>query len=169
MRVSASQREADGMPPGRAGLAGHAHAPSAPEMPGARLRSESGECLLRMRWNPGGLFHMGAEGHYPEEAPVHRVAVDGFWMDAALVTNAEFRRTVEATGHVTLARVAPEPAHYPGAKPELRPGSLLFQHTRGSVPLGDIAACWAYVPAWGVRLRELADRSEARRIATGQT
>jgi len=24
---------------------------------------------------------MGSDGHYPEEAPVHRVAVDGYWMD----------------------------------------------------------------------------------------
>jgi sulfatase modifying factor 1 len=26
---------------------------------------------------PGGTFRMGSEKHYPEEAPVHRVTVDG--------------------------------------------------------------------------------------------
>ena len=36
-----------------------------------------------MLWIPGGTFAMGSNDHYPEEAPVHRVTVDGFWMDAA--------------------------------------------------------------------------------------
>ena len=26
---------------------------------------------------PGGTFRMGSDDHYPEEAPVHRVTVDG--------------------------------------------------------------------------------------------
>ena len=34
-----------------------------------------------MRWIPGGTFAMGSEDFYPEERPVHRVSVDGFWMD----------------------------------------------------------------------------------------
>ena len=34
-----------------------------------------------MAWIPGGTFLMGSDRHYPEEAPVHKVAVDGFWMD----------------------------------------------------------------------------------------
>jgi formylglycine-generating enzyme required for sulfatase activity len=34
------------------------------------------------------------------ERRVHRVAVDGFWMDVHPVTNAEFRRIVTATGHI---------------------------------------------------------------------
>jgi formylglycine-generating enzyme required for sulfatase activity len=32
-----------------------------------------------MVWIPGGGFLMGSEEFYPEERPVHRVAVDGFW------------------------------------------------------------------------------------------
>ena len=34
-----------------------------------------------MRWIPGGTFAMGSDDFYPEERPVHRVSVDGFWMD----------------------------------------------------------------------------------------
>ena len=34
---------------------------------------------------------------------MHRVAVDGFWIDEHPVTVAEFRRFVKATGYVTVA------------------------------------------------------------------
>src|SRR5689334_390178 len=63
-----------------------------------------------MVWIPGGTFRMGSDRHYPEEAPAHEVRVDGFWMDAHTVTNEEFRRFVDATGHVTLAERPPDPA-----------------------------------------------------------
>ena len=45
-----------------------------------------------MAWIPGGIFMMGSDHHYPEEAPAHEVAVDGFWIDRTPVTNREFRR-----------------------------------------------------------------------------
>ena len=45
-----------------------------------------------MVWIPGGTFRMGSDRHYPEEAPAHRVTVDGFWADASPVTNREFRK-----------------------------------------------------------------------------
>ena len=40
---------------------------------------------------PGGTFRMGSDDHYPEEAPVHRVTVDGFWIDRTPVTNRQFK------------------------------------------------------------------------------
>jgi formylglycine-generating enzyme len=80
-----------------------------------------------MAWIPGGTFRMGSDRHYPEEAPVHRVTVDGFWMDRTPVTNRQFRDFVRATGHVTLAERCPDPKDYPGALPHmLYAGSLVF-------------------------------------------
>jgi formylglycine-generating enzyme required for sulfatase activity len=100
-----------------------------------------------MVWIPGGTFRMGSEEFYPEERPVHTVSVDGFWMDEHLVTVAEFRRFVRATGHVTMAERPLDPADYPDADPSLLvPGSLVFRPTRGPVPLDDYRRWWGYVP-----------------------
>ena len=68
-----------------------------------------------MVWVPGGTFRMGSDRHYPEEAPVHRVTVDGFWIDRTPVTNRQFKAFVKATGHKTFAEIAPDPKDYPGA------------------------------------------------------
>lgn len=34
---------------------------------------------------PGGTLRIDSNNHYPEEAPVHRVTVDAFWIDRAPV------------------------------------------------------------------------------------
>jgi formylglycine-generating enzyme required for sulfatase activity len=100
-----------------------------------------------MAWIPPGTFRMGSEDWYPEEAPVHGVSVDGFWMDAHTVTVAEFRRFVEATDYVTLAERPLDPAVYPMADPALLvPGALVFRPTRGPVDLSDFRNWWEYVP-----------------------
>jgi formylglycine-generating enzyme len=107
----------------------------------------AGEPPAGMTWIPGGEFEMGSAAFYPEEWPVHRVAVDGFWIDSNPVTVAEFRQFVRQTGHVTLAERPPDPAAYPGAEPDLLvPGSLVFRKTAGPVDLRDVRNWWAYVP-----------------------
>jgi formylglycine-generating enzyme required for sulfatase activity len=89
---------------------------------------------------------MGSDRHYAEEAPVRRVAVDGFWMDRTPVTNRAFSSFVRATGWVTFAERAPDPAQYPGALPGmLEPASLVFTPTSGPVPLDDPGQWWRYV------------------------
>jgi formylglycine-generating enzyme required for sulfatase activity len=98
-----------------------------------------------MVWIPGGTFQMGSDRHYPEEAPVHRVTVDGFWIDRTPTTNALFKQFVADTGHVTFAEIPPRAEDYPGAKPELlHPGSLVFVKPKGPVDLRNYANWWAF-------------------------
>jgi formylglycine-generating enzyme len=100
-----------------------------------------------MVWVPGGEFPMGSDDFYPEEGPTRRVAVDGFWMDAHLVTAADFRRLVRATGYVTVAERPLDPADYPGADPQLLvPGSAVFRPAAGPVDLRDNRNWWTYTP-----------------------
>lgn len=56
----------------------------------------------------------------PDEEPIHRVRVQGFWMDCTEVTNAQFRRFVEATGYKTVAE---RPVSWEQLKQELPPGT----------------------------------------------
>ena len=100
-----------------------------------------------MRRLEGGTFAMGSEEFYPEERPVHRVAVDGFWIDEHPVTAADFRRFVRETGYTTVAERPLDAADYPDADPELLvPGSLVFRKTTGPVELNDVRNWWEYVP-----------------------
>jgi sulfatase modifying factor 1 len=98
-----------------------------------------------MRLVPGGTFRMGSDKHYPEEAPVHRVTVDGFWMDSTPVTNRRFREFVDATGYVTFAEIAPKPEDYPGALPHmLKAGSLVFDPPDHPVDLTHFSNWWRF-------------------------
>ena len=65
-----------------------------------------------MNWIPGGAFLMGSNSFYREERPVRPEFVEGFWIDVFPVTNAEFRKFVEATGYVTYSERPPNPAMY---------------------------------------------------------
>lgn len=95
---------------------------------------------------PGGQLRMGSDRHYPEEAPARDVFVDPFLIDETPVTNAQFAAFVAATGHVTFAETAPDPADYPGMPPEMaQPGSLVFMPTSGPVDLGNPMQWWQFV------------------------
>ena len=91
-----------------------------------------------MVWIPGGEFSMGSEGKcdgksccspttVADALPIHRVYVDGFWMDTTDVTNTEFEKFVQATGYVAIAERAPTKEEFPTAPPEnLVAGSVVF-------------------------------------------
>ena len=98
-------------------------------------------------WVPGGMFAMGSDRHYPEEAPAHRVRVDGFVIARFPVTNAEFAEFAATTGYVTVAERPLDPADYPGAPAEnLAPGSMVFTPTPGPVDLRHLSQWWTWTP-----------------------
>jgi formylglycine-generating enzyme required for sulfatase activity len=110
-----------------------------------------------MVWIPGGEFSMGSDetceslcslpGVTRDAVPVHRVYVDGFWMDATEVTNARFEEFVRATGYVTVAERTPTREEFPTAPPEnLVAGSTVFTPTAGPVALDDYLQWWRYQP-----------------------
>ena len=90
-----------------------------------------------MVWIPGGEFSMGAQEApslnevgmqaTKDSRPIHRVYVDGFWMDKNDVTNTQFARFVKSTGYVTVAEKKPRAEDFPGAPPEnLVAGAVIF-------------------------------------------
>lgn len=93
----------------------------------------------------GDSFTMGSLNFYPEEAPLLKVRVDSFWIDETPVTNREFARFVEATGHVTVAEIPPDPRDYPGMLPELaQPGSLVSYKPERPVDMANAANWWRF-------------------------
>ena len=95
--------------------------------------------------DPRGMDH---GGHDPMEdtRPIHRVYVDGFWMDKTEVTNEQFEEFVKATRYVTVAERKPTREEFPGAPEEnLVAGSVIFAPTPNPVPLDNHYQWWSYV------------------------
>ena len=57
----------------------------------ASVQSAEQAAPPNMVWVPDGTFRMGSDQHYPEEAPAHRVSLNGFWIDRTPVTNRQFK------------------------------------------------------------------------------
>jgi sulfatase modifying factor 1 len=117
-----------------------------------------GEAPEGMAWIPGGEFSMGANDppdmgavgmKATEDArPIHRVYVDGFFMDKTDVTNAQFTKFVRATRYITVAERKPRAEDFPGAPAEnLVPGSVVFSPPGHPVALNDHFQWWRYVRA----------------------
>jgi formylglycine-generating enzyme required for sulfatase activity len=109
-----------------------------------------------MVWIPGGSFSMGGVDQQAASAatcadplsdaqPVHRVYVDGFWMDATEVTNEAFEKFVRATGYLTIAERTPTAEEFPDAPPDrLIAGSVVFAPPSRPVPLDSQLRWWSY-------------------------
>ncbi len=111
-----------------------------------------------MVWIPGGEFSMGAANPVGldnnevgmqathDSRPIHRVYVNGFWMDATEVTNAQFQEFVAATGYVTVSERTPSAEEFPNAPPEnLVAGSVVFAPPDHPVPLHNHYQWWAFI------------------------
>jgi len=110
-----------------------------------------------MVYIPGGTFDMGGDNDQAaaDEYPKHKVTVSPFYMDATEVTNAQFRKFVEATKYITTAERKPDWEEVkktvpPGTpKPDeslLVAASLVFTPTDGPVDLNNFSAWWKWVP-----------------------
>lgn len=139
-------------PPTRASLLS---APKAEPEPTPTKAGAPSTVTAGMVWVPGGEFTVGSADPLarPDEQPVHRARVRGFWMDATEVTNAQFAAFVKATGYKTVAE---RPVDWeqlkkqvpPGTpKPDdatLAPGSLVFTPPAGPVSTDDVSAWWKW-------------------------
>jgi len=110
-----------------------------------------------MVYIPGGTFEMGGDNDQAaaDEYPKHKVTVSPFYMDATEVTNAQFRKFVEATKYITTAERKPDWEEVkktvpPGTpKPDeslLVAASLVFTPSDGPVDLSNFSAWWKWVP-----------------------
>lgn len=119
------------------------------------INATTGKSNAEMAWIPGGTFSMGGVNPtgmtdggmetMDDARPVHRVFVDGFYMDKTEVTNAQFAKFVKATGYITVAEQKPTAAEFPGVPPEdLVAGSVVFTPPNQKVPLNDISQWWSY-------------------------
>lgn len=104
----------------------------------------------------GGTFDMGGDNDQAseDEYPKHKVTLGDFYMDETEVTNAQFKKFVDATGYVTTAEKKPDWEQMkmtlpPGTpKPPdsmLVPASLVFRKTSGPVDLNDYSQWWSWV------------------------
>jgi formylglycine-generating enzyme len=120
------------------------------------VKETGGPAPSGMVWIPGGEFSMGSVdprtlprgGNDPmtDARPIHRVAVDAFWIDKTEVTNDQFAAFVEAAKYLTVAERTPTAAEFPGAPPEnLVAGSVVFTPPSEAVPLDDHYRWWSYV------------------------
>jgi formylglycine-generating enzyme len=108
-----------------------------------------------MVWIPSGTFSMGSN-HTPNEQPVHKRNIAGFWLDETEVTHAQFRAFVEATGYVTTAEQRPTAASIGGISAEefaaldtagkITPGANNFQSPTSDVDLSDELQWWIWQP-----------------------
>lgn len=106
-------------------------------------------------WVPGTIATMGTNDPKSQanERPTHQVNINGFYMDAHPVTNAQFQKFVDETGYITTAEKKPDweelkkqlPPNV--AKPDdslLQPGSLVFTPPTEAVPLNDLQGWWKW-------------------------
>jgi formylglycine-generating enzyme required for sulfatase activity len=117
-----------------------AQQPAAPAAPTAPAPTAG------MTWIAGGEAVLGSQTG-DADAPLHKVKLDGFWLDATEVTNAQFAAFVAATSFVTDAEKKPTAAELPGVPAEkLVPGSLVFTPPPNAVDLRQFWEWWQFVP-----------------------
>lgn len=110
---------------------------------------------------PGGTFAMGSAlpGSRSDEQPVVQVTLDPFWIDECDVTNAQFRKFVDATGYKTIAerpidweeikKTVPPGTPKPSDE-QLQPGAVTFSPPLGAIDprAGETWWAWTRGASW---------------------
>ena len=87
------------------------------------------------------------EASFIDTRPIHKVHINGFWLDKTLVTNKQFADFVHATDYITIAERKPLAKDFPGAPPEkLSARSIGFYRPKHPVSLDNYYQWWRYVP-----------------------
>lgn len=89
-----------------------------------QIKKEHGMILI-----PAGTFEMGGDNEQAksDEFPKHKVMVDAFWIDETEVTNAQFKKFIEATHYITTAEKDFDYTDINGKVIHQKAGSLVFQ------------------------------------------
>ncbi len=99
-----------------------------------------------MVWIAGGEAMLGSQNG-DRDAPLHKVRLTGFWLDATEVTNAQFAQFVQATGYVTDAEKPPSKEDVPDLPDDQRiAGSLVFTPPPDAADLREFWTWWSFVP-----------------------
>jgi len=120
------------------------------------ITSNGDTSFHNMVYIPGGTFDMGADNDQAssDEYPKHKVKVSPFYMDITEVTNAAFKKFVDATGYITIAERIPDweelrkelPAGTPKPPDSLLvAASLVFFPTKTAVNLNDYSQWWRWL------------------------
>ena len=127
------------------------------EVNGQQVASPPGDAPQGMVWIPGGEFVRGSIDPLANanENPLHRVQLDGFWMDETEVTNAQFEKFVNETEYKTVAEKVPTMEEIMKQLPPGSPqpdeslfvaGAMVFTPPKGPVPLERYDLWWRWVP-----------------------
>jgi formylglycine-generating enzyme len=103
----------------------------------------------------GGTFEMGGDNNQAseDEYPKHKVTVSSFYMDVTEVTNAQFKKFIDATGYITTAEKKPDweelkktlpPGTEKPADELLQAASLVFKPSNNPVNLNDYSQWWSW-------------------------
>jgi len=116
---------------------------------------------------PGGEFLMGSDEGPEKERPAHSVVVDAFYIDRYPVTNEDYKRFVDATGHPVPCYSAEwaEPYGYNWDPEERTPPEGKEKHPVVLVSWDD---AWAYAVWAGKRLPTEAEWERAARGVDGR-
>jgi len=149
--------------------------PTAPA-PTAAVVHQAGETMvspadgMSLVYIPAGEFEMGSTSGNPDSAPIHTVALNGYWMDSTEVTNAMFATFLNTVGNQTEGGTTWVNPRSLLVQIQEKDGKWQFQPDKGNYPI--VGVSWygaaAYCEWTGRRLPTEAEWEYAARGEDGR-